>query len=277
MYEFTKKGSGRTLTNVGFLRPGIETGQILDLAYKRGKIYVATSDRRLYQYNGVSLAFEHKYELGVAIRELNSGGGRADRDRDSNMHNRLLGVSQEGGLVLMDIGVGGLSEQAVIGHDTCYGSTFVADADNDGIDDIIAYAPNGKIHIYDWYSRLLKYEFACPGELYCMYCDDTDGDGHLEIFAGARNNQIYVLGVDPSGGLRVKWKYQTEHRAVDLWVGNAQEESDKRVVVALANGGLQVFKIHRPQEVNRGVAEAFRHLPRKYGANGTVVCAGTSR
>jgi hypothetical protein len=239
-------------------------GEILDIAYKPKKIYVTDSQKNIHQYNAITLLKDltHKVTGGV-VQRLNTGGPPA-ADRSSIMYNHLLGILQSGGLTIFEIRAGGLDEVVTVGKDTVYTDAFIGDPDNDGIDNIIAFTQDGRLDIYDWDSLNIRCTITCPDELYAMYCHDIDGDGILEILVGGRSNRIYVFAIDAHDReLHIKWEYQTEHSVRDLWVGELGSNewgNDKRLVAGLANGKLQVFKIHPPREINRGAAQAFREL-----------------
>lgn len=262
VYEVRKTGDrDLSFNRARDLVPGIQGADIYDIAIKRRKIYISTSDCKIYQYSGITHELEMTLDLDVAILSLNTGGQLAERDSDAFMHDHLLGVCQNGGIMPIYVGVGELKPEPRIDPKTQYSDTFVADSDNSGSDDIIACATSGKLVVFDGLSRDVKYSYACSDEFYCLYCDDIDNDGELEIFVGSRSNQVYVFGVDPYRELRLKWQYPLEHRVTDVWAGSmAPGTSDKHVVVGLADGQIVDLLVAPSRVVNRHIAEALREL-----------------
>ena len=260
VHDFRFSGAGWKLVNVGELTPSLGHEVISDIAYKRRRIYVATADRQLHVFNDVTFRQEGTLKTTAAVRELNTGGRPPAKSQNWRMDNLLLAILEDGGLAFFDVSRGEEKELEKFGAGTYYTSTFVTDVDGDGVDEILACSLNGKLHIYDWYSHKLKYQITYPDEFYIVYCHDIDGDGVPEILVGAKSNHIYAFAIDPNRNLSIKWKYRTDHRVWDLWVGNVQQGADKRLLARLANGTLQVFKIPPPQEINRAISEAFRRL-----------------
>ena len=106
-YE-VKRAGGRTLSfsKIRDLKPSIEGVEIHDIAVKRRKIYISTSNRKIYQYSSVTLELELVRELDTAVRWLNTGGMQTERAPQSFMYDRLLGVCQDGGLLQFNVGEG---------------------------------------------------------------------------------------------------------------------------------------------------------------------------
>lgn len=259
VFTFQRTGSRLSLSKVGELTPPIDRGEVLDIDYKKRKIYVTTSDCEVHRFDEITLSLERTFRTKSVIGQLNTGGPPPHNDPEWMMNDRLLAVLVNGGLMRCDLFGGNFKEGPVFGEGTVYADTFIGDADNKGTPGIIGCSREGKVHIYDWRLLQLKYAFSSPDEFNTVYCDDIDGDGVMEILVGAKSNRIYALAVGADRDLQVKWIYETEHSVSDIWVGDVQP-TDKRLVVGLGNGKLQVFKVHTAQAINRGISDAHSEI-----------------
>jgi Cdc6-like AAA superfamily ATPase len=265
VFTFNERGGGLLAPQrLRELIPPPEAGEILDITYKAHRIFLAGANGRVCEYNAVNLQPVRTLETSAIVERLKTGG-RAAANSKAVMHNHLLGVLRSGGLMLFDMHGGLREERKVAGE--LYIDAFVGDPDNDGIDNLVAISRDGKLCIYDWHSLEVKHKIAYPDEFYCLYCHDIDGDGILEMLVGARSNRIYAFAIGADGELGVKREYETDHRVLDLWVGDVQED-EKRLIAGLADGRLQVFLVHSPRVINRGVADAWRAFSSATPADG---------
>lgn len=261
VYEFEKRGTETRIRHIRNVALPKEFGNILDIAYKPHSIYLSFSSGHLCEYNKVNFDLRTHVINGVVQRFKT--GGRLAEDASSVAYECLLGILQGGGLVIFDLHRGDLVETRRISTEEVYVDAYLADADSDGIEDIVAITRDGKIHIFDWYSLRLKFFISCPDEFYCLYCNDIDNDGILEILVGAQSNQFYSFAVSGDRGLFVKKQYVTAHRVLDIWAGTVIEDDkrvDTRVIVGEADGSLRVFRAYPAREIRTEISNAFRQL-----------------
>jgi hypothetical protein len=237
----------------------IDEGSVLDMVLKQRKLYVSTTNKKIYQYNGINFQLEQVYETRQAIRRLITNDIQAGANSDATLYQHLLGISRDKGLVLYNIESGRVKESNTSGDSTEFTGARIADTDNDGTDDIVACSRNGKVYVFSSETLRIKYEYSFADELYDLYCDDIDHDGKTEILVGAKSSRIHVLKINANRELEIKQSLSTEHRVWTLWVGDVDNKGeDKRLVAGLANGELQVFKVYPSQQVNRRIHESFR-------------------
>ncbi len=239
---------------------------VLDISFKRQKIYISTTKQKVYRYNAVSFEKEEVFNTSANFQRLFTGGKDHD-DCESPFYNNLMGLSNDGQLVLYDIGLGEFQDIFVISKETSFFDAFIIDIDNCGFLDIIACSQDGRVFVYDIETMRAKYEFKCFDEFNCIFCDDIDFDGNIEILLGTKSNYIYVLGINNDNNeIEIKWKYKTNHQIWALRISKGSGDENKCVkelVVGLSNGEIQVFKVFAPKYLNREISKAYKALLEK--------------
>ncbi len=271
IYHFSRQGnkiSADLRSIIGIPRQQEDDLEIYCIIYKNLHLYLAASNNKIYRFNPFSPNNpDQELETPRNIRhfQIDDLPSLADANTIHNSH--LVGIMDRGGIIVYDINPQGhISKTSrTFALSSLYICVQVADPDNEGSESIIACASNGKLDIYDLHTTQLKYSIKCADKFHSLYCDDIDNDGILEILVGGASNRIYVFAVDPDRReLCIKWEYPTEHRVTALWAGNIRQ-GDKRVIVGLTNGKLQVFKIYIGLTINQKIAQAFNDLKKSHG------------
>src|SRR5271165_944700 len=163
VYTFTKRGAALSFVHEKDVMPPQEIGEIVDVAYKRRRIYVVGTEPKICEYSALTFGPPRLHNFSLRVRRLNSGGRSAD-DPLSVMNRHMLGLLRDGGLGIFDLDLGAVKEGRRVAGTERYLDAFVGDPDNDGTDDIIAISQDGKLHIYNWFSLQLRYAITWPDE-----------------------------------------------------------------------------------------------------------------
>lgn len=253
-YRFKKVGERLGLEKIGDLP--LRGEEVSAVTHWQNGLYVSTRQMNIHRFDAFTLSEMRTCGVSAVVKQLISGGRN---NAGSITGDRLLGVRQEGGLVLIDFRGGILAPSRPFGQEIQYTDAFVADPNNAGGLSIIACTFGGRLDIYSPTSLQITDHFDYPDEFSTIYCNDIDEDGQQEVLVGGKNS-IYAFVIDrQEQEVRVKWRYETEASVTDMWVGDVAK-NDKRLVAGLANGKLQVFTLHRDAEIYRGMAEAFDGL-----------------
>ena len=234
--------------------------EILDIVFKQNRIFVSTTDKKIYQYTGHQFEDIKAFDTSLTIKRLFTGSKRADSYQHA-MYNYLLGISYEGQLFLYDISQHKIKEHHSICKNTTFLDAFIIDFDNDGAEDIVVCSQNGHVVVCSTKSENLdkpKYSFKCFDEFYSLFCDDIDNDGNIEILVGSKSHYIYVLGLDENSKLVEKWKYKARHQIWSLRI--RENHPHKELIVGLANGQVDIYRIFTPQMINPPISQAGNQL-----------------